>query len=60
MKTLQKKWSTGTIIDEKKLPREVMSFFKIVVAGIRGEYEKGWSPRDDKRDIKTLKSILNQ
>lgn len=39
---------------------QIISFFKLVMEGIRGEYEKGWSSRDDKKDIKTLKELLTK
>jgi len=41
-----------------KKQREIISFFKETIKGIRGEYEKGWSPRSLKEDIDTLANIL--
>ena len=39
---------------------QIVSFFKLVVEGIRGEYKKGWSSRNDKKDIKTLRELLTK
>ena len=41
-----------------KKQREIISFFKETIKGVRGEYEKGWSPRSLKKDIDTLINIL--
>jgi len=41
----------------KEKNKKIIDFFKLVCRGIRGEYEKGWSHRDLKKDIKTLKGL---
>ena len=41
-----------------KKQREIISFFKETIKGVRGEYEKGWSPRSIKKDIETLNYLL--
>ena len=45
--------------DNKKTKDDIITFFELVIEGIRGEYEQGWSHRDDAQDIKTLREYLN-
>ncbi len=38
----------------------IINFFRDVITGVRGEYEKGWSTRSIDKDVDTLHNLLDE